>query len=457
MSTVTSRVSPARVTGLIALGLIAVWAGFGCSDDVCPELPPQIAAVSAVPREVAPGEEAELRVTLAHSAGRPLVIDWEATGGSFPHGTSWEEVIWAAPGSSCVCTVTVTARDDRGMASADLLIPVTINRPLLQLEPHALDFGIDLTTGRLLIANAGGRTLGWELLATPAWVTFSQYSGMIRALGPPDTVTAEASRDGLPPGTYQDTLALSSNGGTLAVPVSMTIPPTPVWSYVIVDSFPHDREAFTQGLGFADGVLYEGTGRYGKSRLREVELETGDVLREHSIPRTYYGEGIAVADTLVFQLTLNAGRAYVYRRADFEVLRTESYSTVGWGLAFDGERLILSAGNSWLYFHDLETFDSLGQVEVRDQGVPVDDLNELEYVGGLVYANILHSDRIACIDPGSGLVVRWIDLTGLSELADYGDPISDLNGIAHDAAGDRLFVTGKLWPVLFEITPVPPE
>ncbi len=457
MPTISTRLTPARWAALLAIGAIAAWAGFGCSTETCPEPTLRIVAVTAVPQEVEPGEESQLKVTVAGSSGGPVTIAWEATGGNFPHGASGEEVTWVAPRCTCVSTVTVTVSDDHGSSSAELAISVGVNRPVLLLESGELDFGNDFTTRRIVISNDGERTLGWELTQTPEWITLSHSSGSIRATDPPDTVMAEAVRGGLPPGAYQDTLMLNSNGGAVRIPAGMTILPTPVWSYVIEDSFPHDREAFTQGLGFADGLLYEGTGRYGKSRLREVELETGEVLREASISSSRFGEGIAVAETLIYQLTLNAGRAYVWRRSDFEVLRTEPYPTVGWGLAYDGERLILSAGNSWLYFHELETFDSIGQIEVVDQGVPVDDLNELEVVDGLVYANILHSERIACIDPSSGLVVRWIDLTGLAELADYGDPISDLNGIAHDAATGRLFVTGKLWPVLFEITPVPPE
>lgn len=256
------------------------------------------------------------------------------------------------------------------------------------------------------------------------------------------------------------TLGVRVSDGALAsageIVLDVRVPETPVWGYAIVDSFPHDRTAFTQGLAFAEGVLYEGTGRYGQSVLRAVDLTTGASLRETALNYAYFGEGITVIDSVIIQLTLSEHRAFLYDRDTFEGLGTFSYPTSGWGITNDGERLIMSNGSSWLTFLDPQTHARTGAIEVRDRGAPVDRLNELEYVGGEIFANVWMTQRIARIRPDTGEVAGWIDLTGLRELADYGPHIDVLNGIAYDEAGERLFVTGKLWPLLFQIRLVPP-
>ncbi len=220
----------------------------------------------------------------------------------------------------------------------------------------------------------------------------------------------------------------------------------PVYSYRVVQAYPHDAAAFTQGLVYTDGVLYEGTGLYGGSSLRRVDLESGTVLQQHDLPSQYFGEGIVVLSDTIVQLTWREHVAFVYRRETFSPTATFGYATEGWGLTDDGQRLIMSDGTSWLYFRDRETFSETGRIQVvGDQG-PVVRLNELEYIAGEVYANVWLTDRIARIDPATGQVTAWIDLAGLRP------PGADvLNGIAHDADGDRLFVTGKLWPYLYEI------
>lgn len=289
----------------------------------------------------------------------------------------------------------------------------------------------------------------------------------------PLTYAWSASAGDFPNGSLTDTLLWRAPGAaaacTLRVRVSdgelatageivldVRVPATPVWSYAIVDSFPHDRTAFTEGLAFADGVLYEGTGRYGRSVLRAVDLTTGAPLRETALHYAYFGEGITVIDSVIIQLTLNEHRAFLYDRDTFEGRGTFSYSTVGWGITHDGARLIMSNGSSWLIFLDPRTHARTGAIEVRDRGTPVDELNELEYVDGEVFANVWNTQRIARIRPDTGEVTGWIDLTGLRDLADYGSRVDVLNGIAYDEAGGRLFVTGKLWPLLFEIRLVPP-
>jgi glutamine cyclotransferase len=235
-------------------------------------------------------------------------------------------------------------------------------------------------------------------------------------------------------------------------PVVPAATPTPVYGYRVVQEFPHDPEAFTQGLVYLDGVLYEGTGRHGASTLRRVELESGEVTQSVPLDDAYFGEGIAVFDDRVFQLTWQEQTCFVYDLETFELLDTFDYPTEGWGLTTDGERLIMSDGTSRLYFRDPETFEEIGHVEVRDNGEPVFDLNELEYVDGEIWANVWTTDLIARIDPESGRVTGWIDLTGLLELDEAQEESVDvLNGIAYDAETGRTFVTGKLWPTLFEI------
>ncbi|MBL8055506.1 MAG: glutaminyl-peptide cyclotransferase [Anaerolineales bacterium] len=227
--------------------------------------------------------------------------------------------------------------------------------------------------------------------------------------------------------------------------------PAPLCTYRVVQAFPHDPEAFTQGLVYLAGELYEGTGLNGRSSLRRVALESGAVQQRLDLPGDYFGEGVAVLGDRIFQLTWQNRVGFVYDRRSFTQLQTFAYSTEGWGLTHDGQRLILSDGTATLYFLDPATLAVTGQVAVADAGTPVVRLNELEYINGLVYANLWQTDRIARIDPATGQVVSWIDLTGLLPPEDRQQPVDVLNGIAYDEAADRLFLTGKLWPKLFEV------
>jgi len=231
----------------------------------------------------------------------------------------------------------------------------------------------------------------------------------------------------------------------------------PVYSYKIVNTYPHDRGAFTQGLVFEDGVLYEGTGGYGRSELRKVELKTGMVQHVRELAVQYFGEGICVYGDKIIQLTWRSHVGYVYDKESFELLREFHYPMEGWGITHDGKRLIMSDGSSTLYFLDSETFDEIGRIEVMAGDRPVDKLNELEYVGGQIYVNIWGTEKIAQIDPETGQVRGWIQLRGLLAPEERGHPIDVLNGIAYDAESGRLYVTGKLWPKLFEIELVLPE
>jgi glutamine cyclotransferase len=238
-------------------------------------------------------------------------------------------------------------------------------------------------------------------------------------------------------------------------------PPAPAraepveYTYRIVHTYPHDRRAFTQGLIYHKGRLSEGTGRYGQSSLREVNLETGKILRIHDLPERYFGEGIALFDARIVQLTWQSGLGFVYEQDSFNQIREFRYTTEGWGITHDGQRWIMSDGSETLFFRDSQTLMETGRVRVLDRGRAVGNLNELEYVKGKVLANVWTTDRIVQIDSSTGTVTGWVDLSGLSARMDLSQPIDVLNGIAYDHDNDRLFVTGKLWPNLFEIVLIP--
>ncbi len=242
------------------------------------------------------------------------------------------------------------------------------------------------------------------------------------------------------------------SGGAREAPVGGSPPAqVAVYGYEVVRAYPHDRGAFTQGLVYRDGYLYESTGLNGRSTLRKVTLETGAVLEQFELAPQYFGEGLTDWGSRLFQLTWKDGLAFVYDLSSFGVTGTFGYEGEGWGLTHDGSMLIMSDGTARLRLLDPATFEEFGSVTVREGGAPVANLNELEHVRGEVYANVWQTDRIATIAPATGQVTGWIDLRGLLTAADTATPVDVLNGIAYDAAGDRLFVTGKLWPKLFEI------
>jgi glutamine cyclotransferase len=231
---------------------------------------------------------------------------------------------------------------------------------------------------------------------------------------------------------------------------------TLVHTYEVVNTYPHDQNAFTQGLVFEDGALYEGTGLHGRSTLRRVELATGDIAQIRELPAQYFGEGITIYGSKIIQLTWQSNVGFIYDKDSFELLQEFDYPTEGWGITHDDERLIMSDGTSILHFLEPETLEETGRIEVYDSDGPVTRLNELEYVQGEIYANVWGTDHIAIIAPQTGEVIGWIELEGLLGPEDYTEPIDVLNGIAYDAENDRLFVTGKLWPKLFEIELVYP-
>lgn len=223
-----------------------------------------------------------------------------------------------------------------------------------------------------------------------------------------------------------------------------------IQSYRVVHTYPHDPSAFTQGLEFRAGFLYEGTGLPGRSRLRKVELETGKVLQEIALPQPHFGEGITVLDQRIVQLTWQSHQGFVYDQASFRLLRTFEYPGEGWGLTNDGRQIFMSDGTAEIRCWDPATLRETRRFTVHDGARPVPSLNELEYVHGEIYANVWQTERIVRFSPKDGRVLGWIDLTGLLSASERAGT-DVLNGIAYDPLGDRLFVTGKLWPKLFEI------
>lgn len=225
----------------------------------------------------------------------------------------------------------------------------------------------------------------------------------------------------------------------------------PKYGYEIVNTWPHDKDAYTQGLVFYEGKLLESTGQEGRSSLRLVEPETGKILKKVNVPRPYFAEGITFFKGKIYQLTWQHQLGFIYDVESFEKLGEFSYQGEGWGLTNDGSSLILSDGTNRIRFLNPDDFQVNRTISVLEGGIPVDRINELEYVHGEIYANIWHKDRVARIEPQTGRVVGWIDLTELRALSDAKDNEAVLNGLAYDESKDRLYVTGKLWPKLFEI------
>ena len=244
---------------------------------------------------------------------------------------------------------------------------------------------------------------------------------------------------------------------SLATLTCQTIPtPTPgekvpIYGYEVVHVFPHDRNAFTQGLVFNEGRLLESTGEVGHSSLRRVGLDDGNILQKVDVPRPYFAEGITLLKGKIYQLTWQQQLGFIYDALTFEKIGQFNYTGEGWGLATDGQSLILSDGSNRIRFINPETLQVTRTIAVLDGKTPVTELNELEYVQGEIFANIWHADQIARINPQTGAVVGWISLAGLLKPGEVEDEEAVLNGIAYDQASGRLFVTGKLWPKLFEI------
>jgi len=234
------------------------------------------------------------------------------------------------------------------------------------------------------------------------------------------------------------------------------IPAATQYGYRVVNTYPHDRFAFTQGFEYRDGFLYEGTGIVGRSTVRKVELASGRIVQQYDLPRPYFGEGITVVNQQIFELTWQSQTGFIYDKSNFKVpLRSFNYPGEGWGLTNDGKQIYMSDGTAQIRVLDPTTLKELRRITVTDGGKPILMLNELEWVRGEIYANVWQTDRIARISPTDGKVLGWIDLAGILPKSERPDPDAVLNGIAYDSAGDRLFVTGKLWPKIFELKLIP--
>ncbi|MGB5686048.1 MAG: glutaminyl-peptide cyclotransferase [Candidatus Electrothrix sp.] len=235
------------------------------------------------------------------------------------------------------------------------------------------------------------------------------------------------------------------------------IPRPDQYTYTLIRQYPHDPKAFTQGLVWDEGGVYEGTGLYGRSSLRSVDLKTGLVKRQQNYTRQYFAEGITVFQGLIYQLTWKSRRVFLLDKEKFSVIKSWPYPREGWGITHNGQELIVSDGTATLYFLDPETLEEKRRILVQDDLGEVVRLNELEYVRGAIYANVWQTDRIAIIRPEDGVVSGWLDLSELSARVQrvWKGKTDVLNGIMYDSLNDRLFVTGKLWPSLFEIRVVP--
>ena len=222
------------------------------------------------------------------------------------------------------------------------------------------------------------------------------------------------------------------------------------YSYEVINTYPHDIDAFTQGLIFEEGYLYESTGRWGHSSLRRVKLESGEVEKIHHLDDEYFGEGLTIFDNKFYQLTWKAGVGFIYDR-NFNLINKFHYDTEGWGLTTDGKFLIMSDGSSNLYFLDPETMTVRKKLPVTLHGEPLDNINELQYIDGQIFANVWLQDYIIIINPDSGKITGIINLEGIINPDNYDHQLDVLNGIAYDSKDNRLFITGKLWPYIFEI------
>jgi glutamine cyclotransferase len=311
-----------------------------------------------------------------------------------------------------------------GVLAAVIVAFVLSHESVTNPEPAAVDSPLRT------VATTGTAE---QVLALPA---------VLSGATPPLTATIPLTLTAAPTTVPTSTAAVT--------PTATPLAEIPRYTYQVIQVYPHDPTAFTQGLAFDGETLYEGTGLNGRSSLRRVDLVTGAVVQQANLAEDYFGEGITVFGPRIYQLTWQSRVGFVYEKSTFALLREFSYPTEGWGITHDGTRLIMSDGTARLYFWDPETLAEIGSVDVYDSQGPVTRLNELEFVQGELLANIWQSDRIARIDPTTGQVTGWIDLSGLLSPAERASA-DVLNGIAYQSTTNRLFVTGKLWPKLFEI------
>jgi len=411
---------------LVAALVLAFVAGCDVLDPDPANKAPVIDTVTASPRTVSPDSAAAVAAQASDPEDVALDYRWSA-------GAYEAAAVWRAPATTGFCTLTVTVDDGRDTTSASLAMSVTpyANEPHLVATAVEQYFIEDRMPVRL--TNWGNAQANWEASSTTDWAAPEPAAG---TLGPAefDTIWFEADRTGLAAGTHTADLIVQTVGGeTLSMRFGLVIP----WAFEVIARYPHDPAAFTQGLVWHDGSLYESTGLYSHSSLRQVTLETGQVLRQVDLHPSDFGEGITIWQDRIIQLTWRNNTAYV------------------WALA-DDARLVMSDGTSTLYFRDPDTFAETGRVTVTAYGRQLGSLNELEWIAGGVWANVWQTDGVVRIDPNTGEMTDLVDLSGL--LTPEEDLAADvLNGIAHDPATGRTWVTGKRWPWVFEIEIVDPS
>jgi glutamine cyclotransferase len=267
----------------------------------------------------------------------------------------------------------------------------------------------------------------------------------ISACGSPESIPTPTPISGTTIPTLQNTV--QSPSPTPEIDKSETQP-----SVIVINEFPHDTAAFTQGLVIENNVLYEGTGLYGQSSIRKVDLETGRVIKIRRLPAEYFGEGIVIIDNRLIQITWQSGIGFVYDLDSFQQTDTFTYDHEGWGITFDGTLLYMSDGTDIIHKLNPDNFSEVGTIQVIDDGNPITEINELEYIEGLIYANIWKTSNIAVINPETGQVKEWLDLDFLlTRFEQFPREINVLNGIAYNKITRQIYVTGKLWPKLFEI------
>jgi len=309
------------------------------------------------------------------------------------------------------------------------------------------------TEGTLDLVNTGFGPMFWGASSTEDWLSVSPASGTMTDSA---TLKLRVDRSGLDAGTHHARIQVVSDGGDAMTTILIRVTDEPAWTYRVVNRYPHDPGAFTQGLLIHDGELYESTGLYGESTLRRVDLTTGEVRRSVALDASDFGEGLALWDTTLVQITWQNNVAYRWGLESFMPLGTFSYPTAGWGLTTDADGFVMSDGSSTIFFRDPITFAQTGTVPVTDSLGTVHRLNELEWVDGEIWANVWLTEYVARIDPATGDVTGWIDLSGLLTPEEAG-PAKELNGIARDPDTGRLYFTGKDWPWLFELEIIPAE
>ncbi len=442
---------------LPAIGLLALAAG-GCAvdpdrDETPANRPPVITRLGAVSDTVATNAEAAFWVEAGDADGDTLTYAWSATGGAFTSATDVAAVTWVAPAAASQETLRVVVGDGQLTAAADIPVTVLTAAPRLGPLPSLLQLNLARSRVDLVLLNPGFGPLHWSATSDVGWLRIEPAGGAVTVA---DTVAIVIDRGPLAAGGYLGRIHLATDGGNATILVTIRAAAEPVYTYHIRARYPHDPTAFTQGLLYHDGFLFESTGLLGASSLRRVDLESGVVRQRRNLDANLFGEGLALWDTTLIQLTWQNQTALRWGLRSFDSLGTFSYATQGWGLTADAARLIMSDGTARLFFRDPQTFALLGEMPVTDSRGEVAWLNELEWIAGEVWANVWRTDDIVRIDPATGRIVGWLDLSGLLTAAEA-QAADVLNGIAWDAAGGRLFVTGKNWPWLFWIEVVPAE